>query len=146
MRLSFWVEILATIGLSIFISMRVLYYSLMNYVLYDNRESKAKDILKESERLMKKHRWDFIKMNLSFAGWFILGVAFSVAIILSLYFFLNINSYFLIYISYIPLIFLLPYTYTTTVCFYDNLLYNNPKPKEEENNKKTKKKSKKKSN
>jgi len=145
-RLSFFVEIIVFIAATVFFVMKVLYYSLNNYVLYDNRQDKAKQILNESERLMKNHRWDFVKMTLSFAGWFILGTIFSVGIILALYFFAKINCFELIYISYIPLITFLPYMYITTVCFYDNLLYNNPKPKEEVNNtKKDKKKSKKKS-
>lgn len=132
MRLSFIIEILATIGLSIYICMKVLYYSLMQYVLYDNQQWKAKEILKESERVMKNHRWDFIKLNLSFVGWFLLSVVFNVIIILALMVLLKGYSYYYLYISYIPLTFLLPYLYTTLVCFYDNLLYNNPRPKDEE--------------
>ena len=141
-RLSFFIEALVTLAISIFLSMKMLYYSLMNYVVYDNRDLKAKEVLKESERLMKNHRWDFIKMYLTFAGWFILGILFTTAIILSLYFFAKINNYYLLYISYIPQIFLMPYLYTTTVCFYDNLVYNNPRPKEDEINNKQKKKKK----
>ena len=141
MRLSYFVEVIGVIILSVLLSMKMLYYSLNNYVLFDNKDDKAKNILKESERLMKNHRWDFVKLNLSFAGWFILGTIFSVGIILALYFFAKINNYALLYISYIPLILLLPYLYVATTCFYDNLLYNNPKPKDEElNNKKNKKK------
>lgn len=146
-RLSFFIEIIALIAITIFLCINMLYYSLNNYILFDNKELKAKGILNESKRLMTKHRWDFIKLNLSFSGWFILGTLFSVTIILALYFFAGINNYALLYISYIPLIFLLPYLYITTTCFYDNLLYNNPKPKEDEINnkkKKSKKKNKKK--
>lgn len=138
MRLSYIIEILGVIGFSIWIMMKSLYYSLNNYILYDNKDYKAKEILKESERLMKNHRWDFVKMNLSFAGWFALGMIFSVAIILALFFVSNIQSFYLLYITYIPLIFLLPYIQITNICFYDNLLYNNPKPKDNETNKKKK--------
>lgn len=145
-RLSFFIEILVTLVLSIALSMKILYYSLMNYVLYDNREWKAKKILKESERLMKNHRWDFTRMYLSFAGWFILGLAFCAGLIALMYFVLKIQTLYLLYIIYIPLIFLLPYVYTTTICFYDNLVYNNPRPKEEETNTKQSKKNKRKSN
>ena len=143
-RLTYFVEIICLIAITIFFNMQILYYSLNNYVLFDNNKLKAKEILNESKRLMTNHRWDFLKMNLSFVGWFILGTIFSVAIILALYFLAKINNYALIYISYIPLIFLLPYIYTTTICFYDNVLYNNPKPKEEMKHKKENKKNNKK--
>lgn len=146
MRLSYFVEILGVILFSVLLCMKVLYYSLNNYILYDNEKHKVKEILKESERLMKNHRWDFLKMNLSFAGWFILGIAFCAGIIALMYFVFKIQSLYLLYIAYIPAIFLLPYVYITTICFYDNLVYNNPRPKEEENDTKQSKKSKKKSN
>ena len=122
MRLSYVIEILSVIIFSILICMKMLYYSLNNNILYDNKKYKTKEILKESERLMKNHRWDFVKLNLSFTGWFLLGIIFSVSIILLLYFVAKIQSIHLIYIAYIPLIFLLPYIYTSNVCFYDNLL------------------------
>lgn len=140
-RLSFFIEIICFIFITIFFVKEMLYYALNNYIIFDNKEWKAKEILNESKRLMKNHRWDFIKLNLSFIGWQVLGMTFSIGLILCLYFFLNINNYALLYISYIPLIFLSPYTYTTTICFYENILYNNPKPKDNEiNSKKTKRK------
>lgn len=142
-RLSFFIEIIATLGIGIYIAMKSLYYSLMNYVLCDNIDWKAKDVLKESKRLMQSHRWDFIKLNLSFAGWFLLAIVFNVIIILALIIVLKTYSYYYLYISYIPMTFLFPYLYTTMACFYDNLLYNNPRPKEEETVKKSKKKNKK---
>ena len=144
MRLSYIIEILAVIFFSVLLSMKSLYYSLNNYILCDNENYKIREILKESERLMKNHRWDFLKMNISFSGWFIIGILISIALILLFVFVFNINSLLLFYIGYIPLIFLLPYIYTTTVCFYDNLLYNNPKPKQERVSRKKKKSNKKK--
>lgn len=144
MRLSYFVEILGVILFSVLLCMKVLYYSLNNYILYDNEKHKVKEILKESERLMKNHRWDFLKLNLSFIGWFVLGILFSVALVLVLIFVANIKSLLLVYIVYIPLIFLMPYTYITSVFFYDNLLYNNPKNKENITNNKKKKANKKK--
>lgn len=146
MRLSFFVEIIAFIAFTILFCKDILYYSLNNYILYDNNKLKTKEILNESKRLMTNHRWDFLKLNLSFTGWFLLGTAFSAGIILALYFFTKIIYYEYIYISYITLIFILPYLYVSHTCFYDNVLYNNPKPKEEINTQKTKKKSKKKKN
>lgn len=138
MRLSYIVEILGVILFSVLLSMKALYYSLNNYILYDNTTDKAKEILKESQRLMTNHRWDFLRMNLSFTGWFILGLIFSVGIILLLLFVAKIESTFLFYITYIPQVFLMPYMYITTVYFYDNLVYNNPKQKQDATNKKKK--------
>lgn len=141
MRISYVIEILSVIIFSVIICMKTLYYSLNNNILYDNKKYKTKEILKESERLMKNHRWDLIKLNFSFVGWFLLGIIFSISIISFLYFVVKIQSVYLTYITYISLIFLLPYIQIANICFYDNLLYNNPKPKEEKrNNKKRNKK------
>lgn len=124
MRISYVIEILSVIVFSVLICMKMLYYSLNNNILYDNPKYKTKEILKESERLMKNHRWDFVKLNLSFIGWFLLGTVFSVGIILLLYFVFKIQSVYLVYITYIPLIFLLPYVNTSNICFYSKLLEN----------------------
>lgn len=141
MRLSYFIEILCVIIFSVLISMKMLYYSLNNNVLYDNRKDKAKEILKESERLIKNHRWDFVKMNLSFTGWFLLGILFSASIIAIMFFVFKVQNLYIIYIAYIPLIFLMPYIQITNICFYDNLVFNNPKPKDSKiNNKRTAKK------
>lgn len=124
MRISYVIEILSVIIFSVLICMKMLYYSLTNNILYDNKKYKTKEIVKESERLMKNHRWDFVKLNLSFAGWFLLGTVVSIGIILLLYFMAKIQSAHLIYIAYIPLIFLLPYVNTSNICFYSKLLEN----------------------
>ena len=142
-RVSFFIEIICFIAVTIYLCMQMLYYSLNNYILYDNNKLKAKEIINESKRLMKNHRWDFIKLNLSFAGWYLLGSLFSIGIILFMYYILKINSLALAYISYIPLIFILPYVNVSLTCFYDNILYNNPKPNDEQKNNKQHKKTKK---
>lgn len=138
MRLSYIVEILGVFIFTTLVTMKSLYYSLNNYILYDNKEYKTKEILKESERLMQNHRWDFFKMNLSFAGWIVLGIAFSIGIIALLFICSYINILLFTYIAYIPLIFIMPYMQVTTICFYDNLLHNNPKVKEHITNNKKK--------
>lgn len=144
-RLSFFVEIICFIAVTVYLCMQMLYYSLNNYVLFDNNKLKAKEILNESKRLMKNHRWDFMKLNISFIGWYLLGTIFNVGIILFMYYVVNINNIALVYVSFIPLMFILPYVNVSTVCFYDNILYNNPKINDEQKNKqhkKTKKKNK----
>lgn len=133
-RLSFFIEIICLILLTILLVKEMLYYQLNNYILFDNEGWKSKQILNESKRLMKNHRWDFIKLIFSFIGWQILGTIFCCGIILALYFFFNINNIKVFYILYIPLIFLTPYINITKICFYDNLLYNNPRLKNDEQN------------
>ena len=134
MRISYVIEILGVIGFSILLTVKLLYYSFNNNILYEDTKIKAKDILKESERLMKNHRWNLFKMFFSFTGWFLLAIVFSIAISLFLFMICNLRSFYVIYIVYIPLIFLLPYILITMVCFYDYIKANNPKPKEEVQN------------
>ena len=49
-------------------------YSLVPYILIDNKNLKAKDILKLSEDMMKGHKKDLFILNLSFIGWHILSI------------------------------------------------------------------------
>lgn len=74
-------------------------YSLTNYVLFDNPDMTGKQIVEESERLMRGHRWSFIWLGFSFIGWVILS-AFTL---------------------YIGLLWVLPYMMVAQVCFYEAL-------------------------
>lgn len=74
-------------------------YSLTNYILYDNPDMTGKQIVEESERLMRGHRWNFFWLGLSFIGWVILS-AFTL---------------------YIGLLWVLPYMMVAQVCFYEAL-------------------------
>ena len=74
-------------------------YSLVPYILIDNKNLKAKDILKLSEDMMKGHKKDLFILNLSFIGWYIL-------------------SYFTFGIL---LLWLAPYMLVTTANFYNEI-------------------------
>lgn len=53
----------------------VLYnYSLFAYLMIDNQDMTVKTAFKESHRLMKKHRFHLFVLQLSFLGWFLLGI------------------------------------------------------------------------
>lgn len=94
--------ILSIIGLiitGIYASVKGLLYFLTNYILYDNPNMTSKEIVEESERLMRGNRWNYVWLTLSFIGWLIL-CAFTL---------------------YIGAFWLVPYVSVSTVCFYEAL-------------------------
>lgn len=56
-------------------------YSVSDYILADNPDMNPGDALKKSEEMMKGHRWEYFKLELSFVGWYILSV-FTLGILL----------------------------------------------------------------
>lgn len=54
--------------------LKSLSYSMTFYILAENPDFKAKQAMDESESLMKGHRWEYFKLNLSFIGWFVLSL------------------------------------------------------------------------
>ena len=78
-------------------------YSLVWYILKDNPEMSAKDIVKKSEMLMKNNKWNIFYLQLTFIGWAILNV-----------FTFGIGT-----------LWLAPYIIITSICFYEKLLENN---------------------
>ena len=78
-------------------------YSLVWYILKDNPEMSAKDIVKKSEMLMKNNKWNIFYLQLTFIGWQILNV-----------FTFGIGT-----------LWLAPYIGITSICFYEKLLENN---------------------
>lgn len=74
-------------------------YSLSFFILYDHPDWSSKDIVEESERLMKGNRWRYFCLLLSFIGWILLSV-------LSLY---------------IGFLWTLPYMFIAYVYFYEHL-------------------------
>lgn len=74
-------------------------YSLSYYILYDNKDKTAKEIVKESEKLMLGNRWSFFWLGLTFIGWAILaGFTFGIG-----------------------MLWLIPYIMVTFIAFYENL-------------------------
>lgn len=49
-------------------------YCLVPYILAENPNMKTKDVIKLSETMMKGYKWEFFKLDLSFIGWYILGI------------------------------------------------------------------------
>ena len=74
-------------------------YSLTPFILRDNPELSAKEALGLSEKMMEGRKMDFFLLSLSFIGWHILAT-------LSLC---------------IGYLWLIPYMYTTTVAFYEDV-------------------------
>lgn len=88
------------IGSFIVIFTKTLYYSLTNYILYDNPELSAKEIVEKSKVLMEGNRARLFLLSLSFIGWIFL-------------------SAFTLGIGYL---FLLPYMQVAITHFYDDLI------------------------
>ena len=49
-------------------------YSQAMYILDLNKGKSARECLRESEQLMKGHKWDYFRLQLSFIGWWLLVV------------------------------------------------------------------------
>lgn len=74
-------------------------YSLSYYILNDNPDKTGKEIVEESEKLMKGNRWAFFWLGLTFIGWSILaGLTLGIG-----------------------MLWLTPYIMVTFVCFYESL-------------------------
>lgn len=103
--------------------LKSLYYSLSFYVLYDNKELKGKEIVEKSYDLMKGNRWNLIKMQIPYYL-IIFGITLLIAIVLSVLsvifkveFLVSLTSF----ISYIPMIFIMPLIQFAITEFYDTL-------------------------
>jgi len=91
--------LIAYIAIFIWLMVKGYLYSLSLYILHDRPNSTGKEIVEESERLMRGNRWKYFCLGLSFIGWIFLS-AFSL---------------------YIGLLWVLPYMFISTVCFYEHL-------------------------
>lgn len=55
-------------------------YVLSSYILAENKDLTAKEIVDNSATLMANHKWDFVKLIISFLGWFLtLAVIIAIA-------------------------------------------------------------------
>lgn len=110
----------------ILLLLKSLYYSLSFYVLYDNKELKGKEIVEKSKDLMTKNRWNLIKMQIPYYL-IIMGIDLLIAIALSclsIIFKLKILTSLTNFISYIPMIFIMPLIQFAITEFYDTLTHN----------------------
>lgn len=74
-------------------------YSLSFYILNDNPDMTGKEIVNESEKLMRGNRWRYFWLGLTFIGWAILA-AFTFGI---------------------GMLWLMPYMMIAMICFYEDL-------------------------
>lgn len=74
-------------------------YSLSFYILNDNPDMTGKEIVNESEKLMRGNRWRYFWLSLTFIGWAILA-AFTFGI---------------------GMLWLMPYMMVAMICFYEDL-------------------------
>ena len=49
-------------------------YAMSNYIFEENPDLAASEILERSEQMMKGHRWQLFKFQLSFIGWWLLAI------------------------------------------------------------------------
>ena len=73
---SLLVSVFVAIGSLLFIIPGILFaysFSMAYYVMNDRPELSPMEVLRESHRLMKGHRWQLFCLTLSFIGWAILG-------------------------------------------------------------------------
>lgn len=49
-------------------------YSQASKIMLDNEKMDAMECLRKSKELMKGHKWEFFKLELSFIGWMLLGL------------------------------------------------------------------------
>lgn len=88
-------------------------YSLSSYILADNKNMTSKEIIEKSATLMKNQRWNFIKLIISFLGWFlILSVIITIANMAT-------NNIISALVSFLGLMLLMPYFVTSIRVFYE---------------------------
>ena len=105
---AWWPFILCYIFFLILTIILILPFCWVFYVMAEQPEFSAVEVLKESYRIMKGHKWEFILLRLSFLPWLL---PIGAALLLGMYYFILAPSLFLA-INMVPVI---PYTHTTTL-------------------------------
>ena len=83
----------------IYMGIKSLLYTLTSYILYDNPNMTNKEIVEESEKLMKGNRLKAVWLIITFIGWILLSA----------------------FTMYIGLLWVAPYVNVAMVCFYEVL-------------------------
>ena len=106
-------SVIAIIASILYITKSLL-YSLALYLLHDNPNATAKELLEKSAELMKGNRWKLILVELSFFGWYIL-----------IGFVSGIATAFLLLVGpillYAAVLILMPYVTFTLISFYEHV-------------------------
>jgi len=93
------IGLIGYIASTIYLVVKGYLYSLVYYILNDNPDKTGKEIVEESEKLMRGNRWRYFWLGLTFIGWAILA-SFTFGI---------------------GMFWLLPYIQVTFVAFYESL-------------------------
>lgn len=102
----------------VMIIIRSLRYSLVNYVLFDNQEMTSKEIVNKSKELMENNCGRLFGLGFSFIGWIILTY-----VIMFVFAMMGIIGMIIGYIVILLImLYLVPYTQMTFVCFYEELI------------------------
>ena len=97
--LAIFISCLSFISLNFWLYSKSLLYVLAYPIAYEKPELSTKEVIEESARLMKNHRWKFVGLTLSFIGWEFLAV-------------LTFG---------IGMLWLFPYVQISIICFYKYL-------------------------
>ena len=109
------VSLILFIVSAVYYVVKLLSYILTYYILYDNKEYSAKEIVEKSENFMHTHKWDYIFLCLSFIGWILLIYLCTSLIIM----FVNeVLGAIVLFISYLALV---PYISFSMINFYEEL-------------------------
>lgn len=128
-----FISLFLTLAALIMFIKKSLSYSLAFYILHDNLDDKASDILDRSEKLMNGYKFKIVLLDLSFIGWVLLIVLTTIlAAFLSVIPFIETINNLLGYINtnihsltlIIGILLLLPYVAFTKVNFYEELISN----------------------
>lgn len=99
------IGVVAYLACIVYTVARGLLYSMVYYITYDNPELSSKQVVKKSEELMNGNRGNLLLLELSFIGWFFVGM-------------LTLG---------IGYIWIFPYYEVSLACFYDELTKSNGK-------------------
>lgn len=88
-------------------------YVLSSYILADNKEMSSKEIIEQSATLMENKRWNFVKLIISFLGWFFLLAVITVIASMA------IGETAASFIDWTGMILLMPYLVTSIRVFYE---------------------------
>lgn len=105
----------------IYLIIKGLNYSLTSYILNENSDTSSLEIANTSEKLMQGNKWNFVKLSLSFIGWYLLiGV---ISAIISSFLPSNLENLSEISrcIDTLLMSALTPYITTTIYLFYEHL-------------------------
>lgn len=108
---------------SIYFFVKNLLYAPFQFVLKDNEDLTATEVINKSRDLMKGHRCKYFLIGLSFILYFI-------GIIFLFMFTAVVNPLFSITVTFIATALLTPYITSTQICFYEELKEENNKPVE----------------